>query len=139
MTNFFAFFLHRHSMGVDQWGARGTLTTPRPEGVSIKIVLIHFQFIKKFIGIYSETDHYPLLKTLHRSSSKINNKINCMVGNSPQLDLGPVNIHHARLCQAHNRLLICVCPVTLGLQPGIPDGYLYRLRRNKRIYALCVI
>ena len=26
-----------------------------------------------YIGIYSETDHSPLLKTVHRSSSKINN------------------------------------------------------------------
>ena len=27
----------------------------------------------------------------------------------------------------------------LGLQPGRPGGYLYRLRRNKIMYALCVI
>ena len=51
---------------------------------------------------------------------KINNKINCLVGSSPQLDLSPVNIHLAGLChfappyshQAHNRLLFLVCPVT---------------------------
>jgi len=47
--------------------------------------------------IYSETDHSPLLKALHRSSSKIINKINCLVGSSPQLDLSPVNSHHAGL------------------------------------------
>ena len=55
-------------MGVDRWGARGTRPpTFRPEGVSIENVL-------KSIGIYSETDHSPLLETLHWSSSKINNK-----------------------------------------------------------------
>ena len=86
-------------MGDDQWGTRGTLTTSRLEGVSIENVFILVQFIKQIsIGIYSETDHSPLLKTLHRSISKINNKINCLVGSSPQLDLSPVNIHHAGLC-----------------------------------------
>ena len=39
--------LHRHSMGVDQWRTRGTLTTPRPEGVNIGNVLILVQFIKQ--------------------------------------------------------------------------------------------
>ena len=38
--------------------------------------------------------------------------------------------------QTHYRLLIFVCPVPLGLQPGRPGGYLYRLRRNQRIPAL---
>ena len=79
MTNFFAKMLdweviHRHSMGVDQWGKRGTLTTPRPEGVSIGNVLILFQFIKQIYRHISETDHSPLLKTLHRSSSKFSKK-----------------------------------------------------------------
>ena len=40
--------LHRHTMGVDRGGGGGTketLTTPRPEGVSIGNVLILFQFI----------------------------------------------------------------------------------------------
>ena len=67
--------LHRHTMGIDQWGKRETLTTPQPKGVSRGSVLMLFQFIKQiFIGIYSNIDHSPLFKTLHRSNSKINNK-----------------------------------------------------------------
>ena len=57
--------LHRHTMGVDQWGTRGTLTTPRPKGVSRGSVLIFFQFITQIhrhIEVYSNIDHSPLLK-----------------------------------------------------------------------------
>ena len=43
----------------------------QPEGDSIGNVPPLFQFIKTNLNAYSETDHSPLLKTLHRSSSKI--------------------------------------------------------------------
>ena len=58
---------------------------------------------------------------------------------------GSVNLH---LCvdmligtshEAHYRLLIVFALSPFGLQPGRPGGYLYRLQRNQRIPALCVI
>ena len=127
--------LHRHSMGVDQWGTRGTLTTPRLEGVSIGNVLILFQFIKQIYRHISEPAHSPLLKTLHRTSSKINTKNqNFRLPSGKSLDklLGwqqPATWSKSNkysscralsFCtlvfiyshQAHNRLLIFVCPVT---------------------------
>ena len=42
---------------------------------SIGNVPPHFQFIKTNLQAYSEADHSPLLKTLHRSSSKINIRV----------------------------------------------------------------
>ena len=51
---------------------RNTSPTFQPQGDSIGNVPPLFQLIKTNVHAYSETDHSPLLKTLHRSSSKIN-------------------------------------------------------------------
>ena len=99
-------------------------------GDSIGNVHPLFQFIKINLQANSEVDHSPLLKTLHRTSSKIHINFRLPSGTLldkllgwPQLDLSSVDIQNAGLnfaplCwyinshQAHYRLLICVCPVT---------------------------
>ena len=88
-------------MGVDRW---------RPKGDSIlRNALYSYLFNSE--KYYGHTDHSRLLKTLRRSSSKLsvlgyklptipNAKsldINHLIGRSAQLDLNPVNIHHAGL------------------------------------------
>ena len=52
-----------------------TSPTFQPEGDSIGNVPPLFQFIKANLQAYSETDHTPLLKTLHQSSSTINIRV----------------------------------------------------------------
>ena len=59
-----------------------------------------FQFIKTNLQAYSEADHSPLLKILHRSSSSDINfrlpggKLLDKLLGWPQIDLSSVNIHH---------------------------------------------
>ena len=56
-----------------------TYPTCQPQGESIGNVPPLFQLIKTnvhaYVHAYSETDHSPLFKTLHRSSSKINIRV----------------------------------------------------------------
>ena len=115
--------------------------------MSSHVFLVHTTNLKACVArLWS----LPSLINSHRSSNKINRhytssdinfrlpsgkSLNKLLGcRSPQLDLRPVNIHHAGLChfhpcvdiligishQTHYRLLIFVCPVTPGIAAWSP-------------------
>ena len=69
------FLCQNVGLGSSTQHGRRSSPTFQPEGDSIGNVPPLFHFIKANLQAYSETDYTSLLKTLHRSSSKINVRV----------------------------------------------------------------